>query len=118
MSKISISRREFVGLTSVAAALGATSIGTKLEADPSNSVSAEVNLPPGRKLGTDAEMAMAKDWARSFSGSAAGTQAQAGSRLLPEVMPPPFSFIYGGRNSSDLLPGWKVEVKATRGGHR
>ncbi len=78
MSKMSISRREFVGLTSVAAALGATSIGTKLEADPSNSVSVEVNLPPGRKLGTDAEMAMAKDWARSFSGSVAGTQAQAG----------------------------------------
>jgi alpha-galactosidase len=112
MSKKSISRREFVGLTTVAAALGATSSGPKLEADPVDAVSVEGTPPLDRKLGTDAEMAMAEDWARSFTGSSVGTQATAVSRLFPEVILPPFSFVYGGRNSSDLLPGWKVEVKA------
>ena len=56
-------------------------------------------------------MAMAEEWARGFSVPAAGTKAKAKTQLFPDVLKPPFSFIYGENKSADLLSGWKVEVK-------
>ena len=112
MSNMRISRRDFVGLTTVAAALGATSPGLKLEAEPFDSVS--VNPSSSRKPGTDAEMAMAEDWvAVVFRVAALASKPRRGPVCSRSSCRPPFSFIYGGKNSSDLLPGWKVEVKAT-----
>ena len=35
------------------------------------------------------------------------------TQLFPGVLSPPFSFIYGGKNSADLLPGWKIDANVT-----
>src|SRR5450759_4570308 len=43
--------------------------------------------------------------------SASSTQAK--TKLLPDVLKPPFSFVYGDRPSADLLPAWKCEVKSS-----
>jgi alpha-galactosidase len=57
-------------------------------------------------------MAIAEIWARAF-GAPLGTATTAKTRLLPNVLKPPFSFIYDGTPSADLLPAWKAEVKAS-----
>jgi alpha-galactosidase len=58
-------------------------------------------------------MQMADDMARSFGAAQGGWKKGADSRLFPEVMQPPFSFLYGGRESSALLSGWKCESKTS-----
>ena len=111
MSKRFMSRRDFVGLAGAAAAWGVFSTGEYPGASSSAAAHVEGNLPLGRNLGTDAEMAMATDWVQSFSAPAPGVNPKATTRLLPAVLSPPFSFVYGGKNSADLLPRWKVDVK-------
>ena len=73
MSKTSLSRCEFVGLTAAAAALVAKSAETKLEAAPAAATAGDETPQTNRKFGTDAEMAMAVDWAQAFSAPAVGT---------------------------------------------
>lgn len=97
MSKTSISRREFVGIA-VAAALGATAEGSKFDAASLDSVAVDVPVSVGRKLGTEAEMAMAADWARSFFEPIGSARSKANTRLLPQVLLPPFSFLYDGKS--------------------
>jgi hypothetical protein len=114
MSKTSMSRREFVGIAA-AAALSATPEGTKLGAAHLDSVSVDGRVSLGRKLGTDAEMAIAADWVRSFSEPTVGARTKAKTHLLPQVLLPPFSFVYDGKKSAELLPAWKIDVKASDG---
>lgn len=114
MSKTSISRREFVGIA-VAAALGATAEGSKFDAASLDSVAVDVPVSVGRKLGTEAEMAMAADWARSFFEPIGSARSKANTRLLPQVLLPPFSFLYDGKKSADLLPQWKMDAKVEHG---
>lgn len=56
-------------------------------------------------------MAMAADWARAFAAPSAGANPRAETGLLPGPLRPPFSFIYNGKHSAGLLPGWKLQVK-------
>ena len=65
--------------------------------------------------GTDAEMAIAEDWARSFGAVAANVRARTGGgSLLSEKLKPPFSFNYDGKQSADLLSGWNYAVNSSR----
>jgi alpha-galactosidase len=111
MDKSSISRRDFVGLTAVAAALGATPTVRMLEAVPPAGETGVGSIHLGRRLGTDAEMAMAEDWAQAFAAPMAGFKTKARTQLLPDVLTPPFSFVFGESKSAGLLSQWKVEMK-------
>ena len=53
------------------------------------------------------EMKVADDWLHAFNAPLAGWKKQSESTLLPELLKPPFSFIYNSRPSSDFLPSWK-----------
>lgn len=112
MSKTSLSRREFVGLSAAAAALVAKSTSTKLEAAPAAPSPADDAVAPGHKFGTEAEMAMAADWAQAFSAPTVGSFTKAKTGLLPKVLPLPFSFGYDGARSGDFLHSWKMNVKS------
>ncbi len=112
MSKTSLSRREFVGLSAAAAALVANSTSTKLDAAPTAPSSADEAVVAGRKFGTDVEMAMAADWAQAFSAPTVGNFINAKTGLLPNVLPLPFSFVYDGARSGDFLHSWKMNVKS------
>lgn len=81
MSKTSMSRREFVGIA--AAALTAASAGAEPEATPNESAAAEGGAASSRIYGTDAEMAIAADWARSFSEATGNAFTKAKTGLLP-----------------------------------
>ncbi len=96
-------------LSAGAAALGATPKGKLLEGASFDAPPDAANAPPVRKLGTDAEMAMAEDWGRAFSEPSPGAKTTAKTKLLPATIKPPFSFVYGGKKSADLLSGWKLE---------
>jgi len=90
-------------------ATGALS-GTSLTDNFYCSAGERASLRPAGPLAVDAEMTMAEDWARSF-GWPSGTGSRSGP-LLPEIVKPPFSFIYGDSFSGDLLPTWKSETNA------
>ncbi len=60
--------------------------------------------------GTNLEMEMARSWARAFHLPVAKPETSQ-SELLRELLEPPFSFVYGDRQSRDILPSWKFEVK-------
>lgn len=62
--------------------------------------------------GTSAEMAIAKAWAQAFHMPAVAYGKTAAS-IFPEATQPPFSFIYAGRPSAELLPGWKFAIGDT-----
>ena len=102
-----MSRREFVGIA--AAALTAASTGSELEAAPNQSPGVEAGAASSRIFGTDVEMATAADWARSFSEATGNAFTKAKTALLPQVLSPPFSFVYDGRQSGDVLHGWKLD---------
>jgi hypothetical protein len=113
MSKNLLTRRDFVRLGTGAVALGAFSeAGTLGDSEPEPAPD-RVALPAARTLGTDSEMAVAEDWARRFGAASAQGRTRAKTRLLPDILKPPFSFIYGGRKSADLLPGWEFDTKAS-----
>lgn len=106
-----VTRREFMRLTAGAFALEAASTAGALQATtPSGTAS-----PPAPIGGTDAEMAIAKDWANSLgAASAIAGVRSGGGRLLPDRLKAPFSFTYGGKDSAGLLPGWNYAVKSSR----
>lgn len=56
---------------------------------------------------------MAEDWARAFGAAYRGSQITAETKLLPEALSPPFSFVYGEKQSAGLLPLWNCQVKTT-----
>jgi len=93
--------------------MGAASKANMLDATPVHAVPRAVNPPFAHKRATDSEMAIAKDWARAFGEPSAGAKVKSHTRLLPDVLKPPFSFIYGGKTSADLLPRWKCEIKTS-----
>jgi alpha-galactosidase len=64
-------------------------------------------------MGKDHEMAIAADWAQAFCAPPEGRKTKAETKLLPEVLKPPFSFVFGSRNSAELLPGWKCDVNTS-----
>ena len=94
-----------------AAALGAFADGGTTEAAAREVAGSPADSPAPRKLGSDAEMAIAADWARAFAAASADVRKQAKTDLLPDLLQPPFSFIYGGDKSADLLRGWKTDVQ-------
>ncbi len=91
-----------------AAALGAISKGSVPVATPRQAAKGSA---PFRKFGTEAEMTMAADWARAFAAPSTGAKVLGKTSLRPDPLKPPFSFIYDGKLSAELLPGWKMEVK-------
>ncbi|MBZ5563538.1 MAG: alpha-galactosidase [Acidobacteriia bacterium] len=111
MSGESISRRDFMRVGAGAAALGAFADGGTTEAAAREVAGSPADSPAPRKLGSDAEMAIAADWARAFAAASADVRKQAKTDLLPDLLQPPFSFIYGGDKSADLLRGWKTDVQ-------
>ncbi len=113
MSQDSVTRRDFVRLSAEVVALGAFSRVGVFKATASETASDAVDSSHAPVASTNLEMAIAEYWARSFRPAAAGTPAGTGGHLLPDRLKPPFSFIYGGRKSADLLPSWNCEVKAS-----
>ncbi|HUU21221.1 MAG TPA: alpha-galactosidase [Phycisphaerae bacterium] len=69
-----------------------------------------------RPSGVEADVALARRWADAASGvpsdpgRGAGEDAGPTERSLPEG--PPFSFLYGGRPSADVLAAWTVTREA------
>ena len=110
MSKSLMNRREFVGLATTAA-LGVTAKGAVREVAGSESLPDALSEIPKRRFGTDTEMAMAANWARAFSAAGDGAHLSATTRLFPQILRPPFSFVYDGKSSVDLLPKWNLETK-------
>jgi alpha-galactosidase len=110
MEDNSLTRRRFMLLTAGAAALtgfpksnGLNHIVTEPTGMPDSSAGSH-------QLGTDSEMDLARAWARAFRLPAV-KPASSQSKLLPELLEPPFSFVYGDRPCSDLLPAWNLDVK-------
>lgn len=106
MSENSLTRRRFIRLGAGAAALSAAPATPALY--PSASEASDLGRT--HKHGTHAEMSLAQAWARAFrlpSAESAATE----TRLLPAMLKPPFSFVYDGRASRDLLPGWRYEAQ-------
>jgi alpha-galactosidase len=113
MSENTMSRREFVRRTAAAAALSAPLSERGLDATPLGTAAGKEMVSQGSTRGTETEMAMAADWARAFSAPAEGARLQAKTRLLPDLLPPPFSFVYDGKNSAGLLTAWKKKSTTT-----
>ena len=112
MNKIPLTRRNFMRNGAAIAALGLVTKPADSEAQtPAGNLGAATPAA-ARRFGTQLEMASAEAWARSFQ-LPVTRSAKTASTLLPEALPPPFSFIYGDRASSELLPGWTSEVKDT-----
>ena len=57
----------------------------------------------------DSELKTAASWAGALTG-----KAETGSPLSAETVGLPFSFVYGGRRSADLLPNWVREAEVVR----
>ena len=110
MSQNPLTRRDFMRLGAGTVAAGALAGEITLSTAALDARPGAASSPLTDAAGTDAEMAMAADWTRAF-GEPSGTGTRAGRRLLPEILKPPFSFVYGGAKSQDLLPAWKCEVK-------
>ncbi len=110
-----VTRRDFMRLTVGAVALEAASAAGALQtAAPLAAQEIATSTHPAMG-GSDAEMAIAEDWAHSFGAVAANVRARTGGgHLLPEKLIPPFSFNYDGRESADLLPGWNYAVNSSR----
>jgi alpha-galactosidase len=62
------------------------------------------------------EMATARAWADSFRLPVAGFVNRA-TKILPDPLHPPFSFIYGDASSSELLPAWDCATRQTEVDH-
>jgi alpha-galactosidase len=110
MKDSSFTRRRFMLLTAGAAALAAAPKSGGLN---QTVVNASGNSPGSvitHKAGTDSEMAMAQAWAHAFRLPDARSVTPK-SKLLRDVLEPPFSFVYADRQSPDLLAAWKFEVK-------
>jgi alpha-galactosidase len=115
MNKDSLSRREFVRLGAGAIGLGALSGAARAKPESLSELTHDqgAQTSAGGRRATDSEMQMADDMVRSFGAPQGGWKKHADTGLLPEAIKPPFSFRYGGRESSDLLPGWKCESKTS-----
>ncbi len=111
MSVNPLSRRDFMWLGAAATAFSITSDTRGLNTPALHGTSGAEDSVIVHTSATDSERAVAGDWVRSFSLPLAGVKTTSMSKLLPEFLKPPFSFIYGGKPSADLLPGWKCEIK-------
>jgi alpha-galactosidase len=115
MNDGSLSRREFVRLSAGAIGFGALSGAGKMQPEPRPELSYDQSLPTtaGGGRPTDAEMQIADDMVHSFGAAQGGWKKGAESGLFPQVIPPPLSFLYGGRESSALLSSWISESKTS-----
>ena len=94
---------------------GAATMAAGLRSDRAHLVFAEAAWDAQTSVmthrsGTSLEMEMARSWSRAFHLPGAKSETSQ-SELLRELRDPPFSFVYGDRQSTDLLPTWKFEVK-------
>jgi alpha-galactosidase len=110
MANNSFTRRRFMlisaGAATLAAAPNSDGVNIVFADAPGNSQGSVIS----HQSSTNSEMGMAQAWARAFrlpGAKSAPTQ----NELLRDVLEPPFSFVYGERQSADLLPTWKFEVK-------
>ncbi|OHB85913.1 MAG: hypothetical protein A2V98_14585 [Planctomycetes bacterium RBG_16_64_12] len=60
-----------------------------------------------KALGTEAENEIAGRWSQALGMPEPSEEAAAATRIAPLQPGPPFSFVYGGEKSADLLPRWK-----------
>jgi alpha-galactosidase len=104
MSQDSVTRREFMRLGMETIALGTLSGVSALPVSALQAAPLTAAEPHNTTAGT--EMAIAADWARSFAVASAADTRSGGGTLLPDRLNPPFSFVYDGRKSGDLLPAW------------
>lgn len=111
MSKNSCTRRDFIRYGAGAAAMSIAAKSEAIDSSTRDAAPASGNSPASHKRGTEIEMAMAADWARAFTMPAPGGRTMSKTRLLPDVIKPPFSFLYGAEKSAEFLPSWKCEVK-------
>src|SRR5579875_129185 len=101
-------RRDFLCRATAAAAFP-MEIGTALD----NLLVTGSTSNPEMSGGTSAtfsdahEMKAAEDWLHALTVSATGWKKQSKASLLPELLKPPFSFIYDSRPSSDLISTWE-----------
>ncbi len=105
-----LSRRDFIRMGAGGVALGALYDGQKAGAVAPGAGEGRSGSPESRTWGTEAEMAMAAEWARALAEASESSATRAKTRLLPDQLRAPFSFLYGGRKSADVLPGWKTEL--------
>jgi alpha-galactosidase len=111
MTRKLCNRRDFIRVGAGVAALTFAAPRESMGAMIPDMARTSSNSPAGHKRGTETEMAIAADWAQAFAMPSSGARTTSGTTLLPGVMMPPFSFRYGGRESTDLIPSWKSEVK-------
>src|SRR5690348_3767472 len=108
MNRNLLTRRDFVRLATTAAALpvaASAALGNNLA--PGAVIGSKMEAGGGTALSDPREMATAEDWHQAIAAPATGWKKQSESTLLPGLLKPPFSFLYGSRPSSDLLPTWK-----------
>jgi alpha-galactosidase len=108
MSQDSVTRRDFMRLSMETIALGTLSGVGALPVSALQAAPPTAAEPYNTAAGT--EMAIAGDWARSFAMTSAAHPRGGGGTLLPDRLNPPFSFVYEGRKSADLLPAWKYSA--------
>lgn len=68
-----------------------------------------------RKQSVNVGMALAQRWVAALTGQSLKAPA-VGIESLAPPMPGPFSFVYGGVPSGDLLGGWRRKVRVAEGG--
>lgn len=113
MSANSFTRRDFLRAGAGLAAIGTASGALGLDALTHATSSVQGPVVPHCQ-GTDSEMAVAAQWARAFGPLSTESKTKAKTKLLPDPVKPPFSFIYGAESSTAFLPGWQREVKMLR----
>lgn len=115
MHKNLLTRRDFVRLAATAAALPAAA-GVALEMSSGPGAAKDSNREDvARESVPDAQqMKVADDWLHAFTAPATGWKKQSASALLPLLLKTPFSFVYGSKPSSELLPTWKKATSSPR----
>jgi alpha-galactosidase len=105
----SFTRRGFMKFSAGAAALAATRRTLGLDRIVPDSGTTLQDSVLSHKRGAEREMDVARAWAAAFRLPSQSSPVI--SKLLPDSLRPPFSFVYGDRPSYELLPDWKFEVK-------
>lgn len=75
---------------------------------------AMANATTSKPAVRDGETKVAAGWADTLGMLPPAEKAARPSANVPEGIVPPFSFVYGGRNSSGALAAWKREVRSRR----
>jgi alpha-galactosidase len=113
MKRAPLTRRDFILLGAGAAGLRAGIEEARLMSRfyPEFLHPSSPPLSAQGRAATSDELQAADDLIHSFQAASGGWEKRAHTQLFPKLLKPPFSFRYGSKQSSDLLPGWRCESK-------